>query len=175
VPETRRKCWNKLIAEQQTSRLSVVAFCRERGISEPSFYYWRKRLRENGTVRFALLETKAATADTTPAIELVLARSWKAIINRLRHLEIARAHGCHMAADSIRRARQLRMEREGSQHRVGSPEANRRILPRDGTPTRTSDYAPRGFATHPFAACLAAQKGLNPDQPRTNSKVTRTM
>ena len=26
-----------------------------------------------------------------------------------------------------------------------------------------------------FAACLAAQKGLNPDQPRTISKVTRTM
>lgn len=26
-----------------------------------------------------------------------------------------------------------------------------------------------------FAACLAAQKGLNPDQPRTLSKVTRTM
>jgi fructoselysine-6-P-deglycase FrlB-like protein len=26
-----------------------------------------------------------------------------------------------------------------------------------------------------FAACLADQKGLNPDQPRTISKVTRTM
>jgi glucosamine--fructose-6-phosphate aminotransferase (isomerizing) len=26
-----------------------------------------------------------------------------------------------------------------------------------------------------FAACLAAEKGLNPDQPRTISKVTRTM
>jgi glucosamine--fructose-6-phosphate aminotransferase (isomerizing) len=26
-----------------------------------------------------------------------------------------------------------------------------------------------------FAACLAEQKGLNPDQPRTISKVTRTM
>ena len=26
-----------------------------------------------------------------------------------------------------------------------------------------------------FAACLAAEKGLNPDQPRTLSKVTRTL
>ena len=26
-----------------------------------------------------------------------------------------------------------------------------------------------------FAACLAAQKGLNPDEPRTLQKVTRTM
>ena len=74
MPESRREFSNKLIAEQQTSRLSVVAFCRERGITEPSFYYWRKRLRENGRVRFALLETKAVTADTTPAIELVLGR-----------------------------------------------------------------------------------------------------
>lgn len=72
MSEARRECWSKLIAEQQTSRLSVVAFCRERGITEPSFYYWRKRLRENGTVRFALLETKTVTADITPAIELVL-------------------------------------------------------------------------------------------------------
>jgi putative transposase len=72
VSESRRECWRKLIAEQQTSGQSVRPFCRERGITEPSFYYWRKRLRENGTVRFALLQTKTAIADAAPAIELVL-------------------------------------------------------------------------------------------------------
>ena len=41
-------------------------------MTEPSFYYWRKRLRKNGMVRFALLETKTAIADIGPALELVL-------------------------------------------------------------------------------------------------------
>ena len=41
-------------------------------MTEPSFYYWRKRLRKNGTIRFALLETKTAIADIAPALELVL-------------------------------------------------------------------------------------------------------
>jgi hypothetical protein len=72
VPETRRNYWGKLIAEQEASGLGVRPFCRERGMAEPSFYYWRKRLRKNGTVRFALLETKTAMADMAPALELVL-------------------------------------------------------------------------------------------------------
>jgi hypothetical protein len=72
VLETRRNYWSKLIAEQEASGLGVRPFCRERGMAEPSFYYWRKRLRKNGTVRFALLETKTAMADIAPALELVL-------------------------------------------------------------------------------------------------------
>jgi len=98
VAESRRECWNELIAEQQTSRLSVVAFCRERGISEPWFYYWRKRLRENGTVRFAVLETKAATADTTPAIELVLGTG-----ERLRISNGVDAATLRLVLDAVRR------------------------------------------------------------------------
>jgi hypothetical protein len=72
VPETRREYWGKLIAEQEASGQRVRPFCRERGMTEPSFYYWRKRLRKNGMVRFALLETKTAIADIGPALELVL-------------------------------------------------------------------------------------------------------
>jgi transposase-like protein len=98
VPETKRECWNKLIAEQQMSRLSVAAFCRERGITETSFYYWRKRLRENGTVRFALLETKAVTADTTPAIELVLGTG-----ERLRISNGVDAATLRLILDAVRR------------------------------------------------------------------------
>ena len=42
-------------------------------IGEPSFYYWRKRLRTRGSVRFALLDTKPAdTGSTASALELVL-------------------------------------------------------------------------------------------------------
>jgi transposase-like protein len=72
VSETKPKYWSKLIAEQETGGQKVRRFCRERGITEPSFYYWRKRLRKSATVRFALLETTADTGSTAAALELVL-------------------------------------------------------------------------------------------------------
>jgi hypothetical protein len=37
--------WRALLAEQQQSGLSVVAFCRERGLRDGQFYDWKKRLR----------------------------------------------------------------------------------------------------------------------------------
>ena len=51
----------------------MSVFCREQGLSEPSLYAWRKRLRKQNTgVGFALVETKPAK-ETAPPIELVLA------------------------------------------------------------------------------------------------------
>ena len=38
--------WRELIAEQAGSGLSAAAFCRERGLSSSTFYYWRRRIRE---------------------------------------------------------------------------------------------------------------------------------
>jgi transposase-like protein len=98
VSETRRECWSKLLAEQQTSGQPVRPFCRERGITEPAFYYWRKRLRENGTVRFALLQTKAATTDAAPTIELVLSTG-----ERLRIANGVDAATLRLVLDAVRR------------------------------------------------------------------------
>lgn len=73
MSETKREYWRKLIVEQQASGQTARPFCRERGIGEGSFYQWRKRLRqENQAVRFALLQTKAASAEAPAALELVL-------------------------------------------------------------------------------------------------------
>jgi transposase-like protein len=73
VSETKAKYWRKLIAEQESGGQKVRPFCRERGIGEPSFYYWRKRLRKSETVRFALLETTPMDGDSTAtSLELVL-------------------------------------------------------------------------------------------------------
>ena len=47
-------------------------FCKEQGLTEQSFYYWRRRLREQEPVRFALIERGAAPAATEQALELVL-------------------------------------------------------------------------------------------------------
>ena len=36
--------WAKIIAAQRQSSLTVVEFCRRRGIAKATFWYWRKRL-----------------------------------------------------------------------------------------------------------------------------------
>lgn len=65
--------WRKLIAEQEGGGQKVRPFCRERGITEPSFYYWRKRLQKRESVQFALVEAGPRdTGSTTSAFELVL-------------------------------------------------------------------------------------------------------
>lgn len=74
MSRTKPKYWGKLIAEQEAGGQKVRAFCRERGIGEASFYYWRKRLPKSDMVRFALLETTPADTDrVASALELVLA------------------------------------------------------------------------------------------------------
>ena len=66
--------WAERIAAQQRSGISVKQFCKERGLTEYSFYSWRKRLRENGPVRFALVERSVRRQEGTAgaALELVL-------------------------------------------------------------------------------------------------------
>ena len=67
--------WAERIAVQQRSGMSVKQFCKERGLTECSFYAWRKRLQEKGPVRFALVERSARRQEGTAeaALELVLA------------------------------------------------------------------------------------------------------
>jgi hypothetical protein len=67
--------WAERIAAQQRSGMSVKQFCKEQGLTEYSFYAWRKRLQEKGPVRFALVERSARRLDRTTeaALELVLA------------------------------------------------------------------------------------------------------
>lgn len=45
TPRQREPFWRDLIGRQQRSGLSIAAFCRDHGISQPSFFSWRKRLR----------------------------------------------------------------------------------------------------------------------------------
>jgi hypothetical protein len=53
----------------------VKQFCKERGLTEYSFYAWRKRLQQSGPVRFALVERSARRQERTAGamLELVLA------------------------------------------------------------------------------------------------------
>ena len=67
--------WAERIAAQQRSGMTVKGFCKEQGLTEYSFYAWRKRLQETGPVRFALVERSARRQERAAeaALELVLA------------------------------------------------------------------------------------------------------
>src|SRR5215470_20203493 len=67
--------WAERIAAQQRAGASVKQFCKGQGLTEYSFYAWRKRLQESGPVRFALVERSAWRQERTTesVLELVLA------------------------------------------------------------------------------------------------------
>lgn len=72
----KREVWRQRIAEQEEGSQPVRAYCRERGIGEHTFYYWRQRLRGDGkAIAFALVDTKpgATQVSGTRPLELVLA------------------------------------------------------------------------------------------------------
>ena len=72
----RRDYWRERIAAQERSGLTIQRFCEEQGLTEQSFYFWRKRLREQQQpMRFALVETGSARQRpaTESDLELVLA------------------------------------------------------------------------------------------------------
>lgn len=66
--------WADRIAAQQRSGNSVKQFCKEHGLTEYSFYAWRKRLQGKAPVRFALVDRRAHRQEPTAeaVLELVL-------------------------------------------------------------------------------------------------------
>ena len=72
---TKSDQWRERLAAHKRSGLSVKQFCKEQGVSQYSFYAWRKRLRGEGPVRFALVDRGAVRPEpaTEASLELVLA------------------------------------------------------------------------------------------------------
>jgi transposase-like protein len=72
--DARSEYRRQRVAEHEGSGLSVPQFCQQHGLTGQSFYVWRKRLRRQEPMRFALVETPAARqAAAEPALELALA------------------------------------------------------------------------------------------------------
>ena len=46
VLSQRGEEWAKIVAEQGSSGQRIKTFCRERGVSEAGFYYWRRELQQ---------------------------------------------------------------------------------------------------------------------------------
>lgn len=70
--EARREFWRQLIAKQQGSGVSVRVLCREHGVSEYSFYQWRKRLAAQLPVKFALVETDRIAPIYAEGVEVIV-------------------------------------------------------------------------------------------------------
>jgi transposase-like protein len=71
---SRADYWRTQIEAQERSGKSVVRFCKEHGLTEQAFYFWRKRLRNQQPIRFALLETQTVRQPATEVgLELLLA------------------------------------------------------------------------------------------------------
>ena len=65
--EYRAQNWATVIQECSSSGLSNREFCRQRGISEKSFYYWQRKLRqqiiERSAPQLVQLETASVPDD----------------------------------------------------------------------------------------------------------------
>lgn len=47
----REAFWREQVRRQAASRLSVRRFCEEKGLSEPSFYAWRRTLAQRAAIQ----------------------------------------------------------------------------------------------------------------------------
>ena len=68
----RLDVWRQLVAKQQQSGISVRVFSQQQGTSEYSFYHWRKRLREQLPMKFALVETSQSAPAAVAVLEVIL-------------------------------------------------------------------------------------------------------
>lgn len=72
----REQFWRDLIGRQQKSGQSIREFCDWEGVSQPSFYSWRRRLQlteKTARARFVPVQVLGAHAAAAPGrIEIVL-------------------------------------------------------------------------------------------------------
>jgi transposase-like protein len=69
---SRSEYWRDVIQQQARSGQSVSVFCSERGLTEQSLYYWRKRLHKEGPVSFALVTADRSDSKDGAPLELEL-------------------------------------------------------------------------------------------------------
>lgn len=81
----REAQWRKRIEEQSRSGLSVRAFCRHEGITEPSFYDWRRRLGQSARAGVA---PSGEGASVAPAFARVVMAMNEEPNPRLSRIEI---------------------------------------------------------------------------------------
>ena len=62
--KSREYHWREVLKQQSSSGLSIAAFCRQESIGQPSFYAWRRKFREQQSLRIKRSNsTKSARTD----------------------------------------------------------------------------------------------------------------
>jgi len=79
---SRREYWHELVKQQEQSGQTVHAFCIEQGVTEASFYNWRKQLRGDAPVRFALVDRRVDGSAATEGLEVMLASGERVRVGR---------------------------------------------------------------------------------------------
>lgn len=70
--EYRLREWGQIIREHHESGLTAREFCRERGISERSYYYWLRKLRERAAGHSEPELVKLDESKTTSELKISL-------------------------------------------------------------------------------------------------------
>jgi hypothetical protein len=85
--------WRGLVAEQARSGQSVAAFCRERSLCVPHFYWWKKRLRDGKATKFVEVQLAEAivTAPSDSRMEVRLQNGRSLLVGRGFDAEQVRA------------------------------------------------------------------------------------
>ncbi len=68
----RSDYWRDLLQQQSASGQSVSAFCSKRGLTEQSFYFWKKRLSKQAPVSFSLVAANEFVDKRSTSLELEL-------------------------------------------------------------------------------------------------------
>ena len=72
-PSKRAEYWRGLLSEREQSGESVREFCQRHGVSDHSYYAWRKRIGGKGkAVTFALVETNWEASNVPAMMEVAL-------------------------------------------------------------------------------------------------------
>jgi hypothetical protein len=98
--------WRRLLRLQRSSGLSISAFCRREGVSQPSFYSWRRKLQAEAS--FAEVKLKPEPQTRLSGIELRLPGRFRVVVrpgfDRRTLLELLHTLGDHSSARSAREA-----------------------------------------------------------------------
>ena len=68
----KEEFWRFVLAEHAQSELSIVDFCRQEGVSQPSFYAWRKKIRQRDNEPAepnAMLPVKVLNESQSPPLQ----------------------------------------------------------------------------------------------------------
>jgi len=76
----QRQFWQMVLETRQSSGLSVRQFCKQEGLSEASFYAWRKRLSQEPAMKATPVDGRCEEDRAEPFIQVSLPHaSWPGV------------------------------------------------------------------------------------------------